>query len=161
LNIVPLPKANDSDFETIYRDHDGSFWIGSTLLFHMSNGELTPSVLPGLAGVHVRNVFRDRNGVLWVGTDGDGVFRIQGSDARHFTTSDGLSNNFVRAITQDHDGSIWINTDEGLNHVLESGKKTRIVMYQMHDGLAYFSTRDLLEDRNGDLWVGTDRGVDL
>ena len=159
LSIVPLPKANDSDFETIYRDHDGSFWIGSTLLFHMNNGELTPTVLPGLAGVHVRNVFRDRNGVLWVGTDGDGVFRIQGNDARHFTTSDGLSNNFVRAITQDHDGSIWINTDEGLNHVLESGKKTRIIMYQMRDGLAYFSTRDLLEDRNGDLWVGTDRGV--
>src|ERR1700684_3084485 len=33
VNIVPLPHANDSDFGTIYRDKDGSFWIGSTLLF--------------------------------------------------------------------------------------------------------------------------------
>ena len=33
LSIVSLPKANDSDFGTIYQDRDGSFWIGSTLLF--------------------------------------------------------------------------------------------------------------------------------
>ena len=31
VSIVPLPKANDSDFGTIYQDRDGSFWIGSTL----------------------------------------------------------------------------------------------------------------------------------
>ena len=35
VSIVPLPKANDSDFGTIYKDRDGSFWIGSTLLFQM------------------------------------------------------------------------------------------------------------------------------
>jgi ligand-binding sensor domain-containing protein/signal transduction histidine kinase len=159
LGIVPLPKASDSDFGTIYQDHDGSFWIGSTLLFHMKDGVVTPEVPPGLGGVHVRNVYRDRSGALWLGTDGDGVFRIDKGRITHLTTSDGLSNNFVRAMTQDLDGSMWVTADEGLNHILWTEGRPHIVSYQMRDGLAYFSTRALLEDHNGDLWIGTDRGV--
>jgi ligand-binding sensor domain-containing protein/signal transduction histidine kinase len=159
VRIVPLPKANDSDFGTIYQDRDGSFWVGSTLFFHMKGGEVTPEVLPGMAGVHVRNVYRDRGGALWVGTDGDGVYRMAEGSTTHLTTKDGLSNNFVRAMTQDRDGSMWVTADEGLNHIFWQDDQARIVSYEMRDGLAYFSTRCLLEDRNGDLWIGTDRGV--
>lgn len=159
VSIVPLPLANDSDFGTIYQDRDGSFWIGSTQLFHMSNGFVTPRVLPGLDGIHVRNIYRDRSGVLWAGTDGGGVFRIAAGRTTRFTTSEGLSNNFVRVMTQDRDGSMWVAADEGVNHIFAEGGKTRIVSYQMRDGLAYFSTRALLEDRRGDLWIGTDRGL--
>ncbi len=159
VSVVPLPKANDSDFGTVYQDRDGSFWIGSTLLFRMKDGVLTPQVLPGIKSVHVRNVYRDRSGALWVGTDGDGVYRIADDRTMHLTAHDGLSNNFVRAMTQDRDGSMWIAADEGLNHILWESTGLRIVSYRMQDGLAYFSTRSLEEDHNGDLWIGTDRGV--
>jgi ligand-binding sensor domain-containing protein/signal transduction histidine kinase len=159
-SILPLPKANDSDFGTIYRDRDGGFWIGSTLLFRMKDGALTPQILLGIGSqVHVRNVFRDRGGALWVGTDGDGVYRIAGGETTHLGTREGLSNNFVRAMAQDRDGSMWIAADEGLNHIVWENGQPRIGRYEMRDGLAYFSTRALLEDRNGDLWIGTDGGV--
>ena len=120
---------------------------------------VTPQVLPGLDGVHVRNVYRDRSGALWVGTDGDGVYRIAEGHTAHLTTHDGMSNNFIRAMTQDRDGSMWVTADEGLNHIVWEGARPHVVSYQMRDGLAYFSTRALLEDHNGDLWIGTDRGV--
>ncbi len=158
-SIIPLPKANDSDFGTIYQDRDGSFWIGSTLLFRMVNGVITQERLPGIEGVHVRNVYRDRSGALWVGTDGDGVYRISPGSTIHLTTRDGLTNNFVRAMTQDRDGSMWVSADEGLNHIVGENAHPRIVSYQMRDGLAYFSTRALLEDESGDLWIGTERGL--
>ena len=159
VSIVALPKANDSDFGTIYQDRDGSFWIGSTLLFHMKDGAVERENLPGIGNAHARNVYRDRSGALWVGTDGDGVYRIAEGRITHLTTRDGLSNNFVRAMTQDRDGSMWVAADEGLNHIFVEGARPRLISYQMRDGLAYFSTRALLEDRNGDLWIGTDRGV--
>jgi ligand-binding sensor domain-containing protein/signal transduction histidine kinase len=159
VNIVPLPRANDSDFETIYRDSDGSFWIGSTLLFQMRNGALSERELPGMRGIHVRNIYRDRSGALWAGTDGDGVFRFAGSATGRWTFRDGLSNNFIRAITQDRDKSMWVATDNGLNHLIGDHAHVRIVSYEMEQGLAYNSTRCLLEDRSGDLWIGTDRGV--
>jgi ligand-binding sensor domain-containing protein/two-component sensor histidine kinase len=159
IDVIPLPHANDSDFETIYRDRDGSFWIGSTLLFHMRSGVLKQEVLPGMAHTHVRNVFRDQSGALWVGTDGEGVFRIADGRTTRWGYKDGLSNPFIRSMTQDRDRSMWIATDTGLNHFIGDMAHPRIVRYQVEDGLAFASLRSLLEDKDGDLWVGTDRGL--
>jgi signal transduction histidine kinase/ligand-binding sensor domain-containing protein len=159
VSIVPLPRANDSDFETIYGDRDGSFWIGSTSLFQMKDGALTPRVLPGMGGVHVRNVFRDRSGALWAGTDGNGIYRIANGHTTRWTVKDGLSNNFIRAIVQASDRSMWIATDGGLNHLIGEGDHLHIVSYWERDGLALSSIHSLLEDRHGDLWVGTARGL--
>jgi signal transduction histidine kinase len=159
VSIVPLPQAKDSDFGTIYQDRDGSFWIGSTLLFQMKNGAVTPESLPGMRGIHVRNVYRDRSSAFWVGTDGEGLFRIAGGQTTRLTSRDGLSNNFIRALAQDRDGTMWVGTDEGINHILGEGARPHIVSYQMRDGLAYFSIRAMVEDRRGDLWIGTDRGL--
>ena len=158
-SIVPLPKANDSDFGTIYQDRDGSFWIGSTRLYHLKNGTVTEGDLPGLENVHVRSVYRDLSGALWVGTDGDGLYRIASGHTTHLTTRDGLSNNFVRVMIQDRNGTMWVGADEGVNRIDWEGGRPKIKSYQMKDGLAYFSTRALLEDRNGDLWIGTERGL--
>jgi ligand-binding sensor domain-containing protein/signal transduction histidine kinase len=159
VSIVPLPHANDADFETIYRDRDSSFWIGSTLLFQMKDGALTQQVLPGMHGIHVRNVYRDLSGALWAGTDGDGIYRIDDGRTTRWSYQEGLSNPFIRAIAQDRDRSMWIATDAGLNHFVGDPAHSRIVSYQMKDGLAYPSTRCLLEDQRGDLWIGTDRGL--
>ena len=104
MSIVPLPKANDSDFGTIYQDRDGSFWIGSTLLFHMKDGVVTPEILPGVGGVHVRNVYRDSSGALWVGTDGDGIYRIAEGRMRAFDHA----GRHVEQLRSRHDsGSRW------------------------------------------------------
>lgn len=156
VSILPLPQQNDSDFGTIYQDRDGSFWIGSTQLFHLKDGVIVPQSLPGLRGVHVRNVFRDRSGALWAGTDGDGLYRIAGGQTTHFLN---LANNYIRAIAQAPDGSMWISTDGGLNRIALDGHRSSVQYFLVANGLSYPSTRALLIDRAGDLWVGTDRGV--
>jgi ligand-binding sensor domain-containing protein/signal transduction histidine kinase len=155
VRIVLLPQTVDSDFGTIYADRDGTIWVVSTDVFRMRNGAIEPYRFPGLGNVSVRNVFRDRSGALWVGTDGDGIIRMNGKHLLWLTMKNGLTNNFIRAILQSRDGSMWIATDEGLSHWSPGG----FTNYRMSDGLSYFSTRALLEDRNGDLWVGTDRGL--
>jgi ligand-binding sensor domain-containing protein/two-component sensor histidine kinase len=160
VRIVPLPKNVDSDFGTISADRDGSLWVVSTDVFRMRDGAISPHTFPGLGNVPVRNVFRDRAGALWIGTDGDGIIRLDekpgGAKKLWMTTQDGLVNNFIRAILESRDGSMWIATDEGVSHWSEQRGFTS---YRMRDGLSYFSTRALLEDRNGDIWIGTDRGL--
>jgi ligand-binding sensor domain-containing protein/signal transduction histidine kinase len=155
VRIVPLPHSEDSDFGTIYQDRDGTLWVVSTDVFRVQNGVAKPYTFPGLGHIPVRNVYRDRAGVLWVGTDGAGVVRIDGQRTERMTVKDGLVNNFVRALLESRDGSMWIGTDEGVSHWAQHG----FTNYQMRDGLSYFSTRVLLEDHNGDIWIGTDRGL--
>ena len=156
VSTLPILDAEDSDFSTISQDRDGSLWVASTHLHRFIDGKATSFEFRGpLAGIKVRNVFRDRAGVLWVGTDGRGAFRIKGSQIEQFTTRKGLVNDFIRAFLESRDGSIWIGTDEGVSR-WKSGEFTN---YRVPDGLSYFSIRALLEDRAGDLWIGTERGV--
>ena len=155
VSIVAFPMQSDSDFGTIYQGRDGSFWVASAQLFQLKDSGFVAERLPGTRDVHVRNVFQDRSGALWVGTDGNGLFRIAGRKAEHFSTL----NTFIRSIEQAHDGSMWVGTDGGLNHiVVEDGKQT-MRQYYVGNGLIYPSIRVLLIDHTGDLWVGTDRGI--
>ncbi len=156
VSILPFPMQNDADFGTIYQDRDGSFWIASAQLFHLKDGVIVPEILPGLHGAHVRNIFRDRAGVLWAGTDGEGLFRIAGGQTTHITS---LANNYVRAIAQAPDGSLWVGTDGGLNHIVMEQGRPDVHPYSVADGLVYPSIRALLSDHTGDLWVGTERGL--
>jgi len=155
LRMVPLPQAVDSDFGTVFAERNGLLWVVSTDVFQVRNGIATPWAHPQLPHLRARNIFRDRAGALWIGTDGDGVLRLQNGKILRLTVSDGLVNNFIRVIVQSRDGSMWLATDEGVSHWTTHG----FVNYAMRDGLSYFSTRALIEDRNGDIWVGTDRGL--
>jgi signal transduction histidine kinase/ligand-binding sensor domain-containing protein len=155
IQTVTLPDAGDYDAETVYQDPNGDLWIAAANLFRFRDGKATRVRLPGISGVRIRNVFRDNEDTLWIGTEGRGVFRLSGTNSAHYMVKDGLVNNFIRAFLQGRDGSTWVATDEGVSRWRDG----RFTNYQERDGLCYFSTRTLAEDRNGDIWVGTDRGV--
>jgi signal transduction histidine kinase/ligand-binding sensor domain-containing protein len=157
VRIVPLPQSADSDYGTLYLDRDGVLWVVSTHVFQIRNGVARPWNFPGLQPLHARNIFRDRLGDLWIGTDGDGLIRIRHGKILRLTARDGLVNNFIRVTMQSRDGSMWFGTDEGVSHWTARG----FVNYRMSNGLSYFSTRDIIEDRGGDIWIGTDRGLNV
>ena len=155
VNVLLLPQAADSDFGTVSLDTDGSLWAASNQLVHITGDRAVPVHFQKMGNAHVRNVLRARDGALWLGTDGSGVFRFSSNGMTRITTSQGLVNNFVRAMMEAHDGSMWVGTDSGLSHL--DGKT--IHNFTMDNGLSHFSMRSLLEDRNGDVWVGTEQGV--
>lgn len=156
VSIVPIADGMDSEFETLYRDSDGSIWMtASSRLFHIQHGIAKTWRLPGMPGLRVRTLLRDREGNLWIGTEGQGLLRIGQRAVTRYTISNGLINNFVRVILQGRDGSIWVGTDGGLAHI--TPQETRD--FDTRNGLAYFSITSLAEARNGDIWVGTSRGL--
>lgn len=74
VSTVALPNGSDSDAETIYQDTNGDLWVAAVNLFRVHNGKASAYVFPGITGVRVRNVFRDREDALWIGTEGKGAF---------------------------------------------------------------------------------------
>jgi ligand-binding sensor domain-containing protein/signal transduction histidine kinase len=156
MSTFSLPDTANADFGTVYADPDGSLWVAGTHLFRINakrdRSELVPAPAPG---IRVRSVFRDRTGSLWIGTEGDGVFRTVKGQQVQYTKRTGLVNDFVRAFLEARDGSIWIGTDEGVTR-WHDGVLTN---YLEKQGLAYFSIRTFAEDRAGGVWIGTERGV--
>ena len=156
MNTFPLPDAANADFGTVYPDPDGSLWVASTHLYRInSRRDRAEPVAAPAAGIRVRNVLREKSGALWIGTEGDGVFRTYMGERVQYTKAAGLTNDFIRALLEGRDGSVWIGTDEGLNR----WRNGALTSYREPEGLAYFSVRTLLEDSAGDIWIGTERGL--
>jgi ligand-binding sensor domain-containing protein/signal transduction histidine kinase len=155
VRVLALPEAADSDFGTVALDADGTLWAASNQLVHLQGGRATPFRFPALGDVRVRNLLRSRDGSLWIGTDGSGVYHLSSHGTKHFTTREGLANNFVRAFLESRDGSLWIGFDNGVSH-LDHGVFHN---FTTQNGLAYNSIRALLQDRDGTIWIGTEHGL--
>jgi signal transduction histidine kinase len=96
-----------------------------------------------------------RDGALWAGTYGKGLWRIQGEDARLFTMADGLSNNQIRSLYQDPEGTLWIGTFGG---GLDSLRDGRFQAFTAKDGLLSDNIASLTDDGES-LWLSTTRGI--
>jgi signal transduction histidine kinase/ligand-binding sensor domain-containing protein len=155
VHVVPLPGGSDPDFETISYDSAGTVWVVSSQVYAIHADRAEPYVFRALAHIPVRNVFRDREGTLWIGTDGSGAYHLTSHGPVHYSAPAQLANNFVRAFLESRDGSMWIATDEGITRI--AGE--RVHNLRVSDGLVYFSTRALIEDRTGTVWIGTDQGL--
>lgn len=158
-STIVTADGTPQSINTIYQDPGGTLFVTALngQLFRVDESQvLVPFELPlRLRGMPVRNVFRDSRGAFWIGTDGQGIARIEGSRVTRFTMREGLGSDFTRAFCEDRDGSLWIGTDGGLSRY--DGREFR--NFNVEDGLAYTSVRALLLDRSDSLWVATDGGL--
>ena len=114
--------------------------------------ELT-RVLEGLT--NVRQLFKDRAGILWVAT-GEGLYRLEGQHVTRFTTADGLPVNHLRAIHQDPDGVLWFGTYGGGLVRYQNG---RFQTVDERHGLAENVVSTILEDEHGYFWMSGNQGI--
>ena len=114
------------------------------------------SVEEGLPQSTVYCIIQDSRGFIWMGTDGGGLSRFDGTRFETFTKADGLSDNVVRSLYEDSNGNIWIGTFSGLT--IYDGKK--FSTFTKEEGLSGTSVLKITEGSNGIIWVGTnDRGL--
>ena len=132
-----------------YEDPHGNVWFfKADGLFRATTTGLEPAV----PGMKARCIYGDRDGDLWVGTNGDGLIRYKDRAVRMFTTADGLPNNLVMTVLATHDGSLWTGANCG---GLSRFDGQRFRTYSEKDGLLNSCVWALAEDRHHDLWIGT------
>ncbi len=71
----------------------------------------------GLAGEKVRSIFQDKTGVLWFGSEYDGLGLLQQGAWMTLGIDEGLSHLEIKTILQDADGNIWLGTRNGLTRI--------------------------------------------
>lgn len=120
-----LPHNN---ITALLEDETGRIWAGTGLLDRggavqlasAETGWAIQQVLTrhdGLAGNKVRSIFQDSDGVLWFGSEYDGLARSDGTRWSVLTENDGLSHPEVMCMLQDVDGTLWIGTLDGITRV--------------------------------------------
>ena len=141
-------------------DRDGTIWLTT-----MRSGlhALRPASIAvfgqpeGLPNEIVYSVFEDRAERLWIGTHGDGLWRLDDNGLTGFRRrgGDGYTS-FPRSMVEDDRGRLWIGLLGGLYQV--SGDEM-VAAGELGEANITVCVNALLIDRADRLWVGTTAGL--
>ncbi|GGF73780.1 ligand-binding sensor domain-containing diguanylate cyclase [Alteromonas lipolytica] len=132
---------------------DDQMWIGTTDrgLFRLSERGLESlDMAAGLPNNRILSLFRDREGSIWVGTNG-GLFRLRDAPFVTLTSEQGLAGNYIRSVLAHSDGSIWVGSSRGISRITPQGTE-RVDISAYSDGQSVLS---LVEAPDGSVWIGT------
>lgn len=157
----------------IAADRDGNCWMFSNQTSELFRrdarsgewGRIPPE--GGFPQAPVNRLFVDSRDRLWVGTDGEGLFKWSPGDkllvhyAHDPNDPASISSNFIHAIYEDSRGNLWIGArNGGLNLLLAeegAGKFRHWTRY--NSDLESDLIQSILEDQYGRLWLGADNGL--
>lgn len=111
--IQNLDLIHTDTIWTLANDKQGFLWIGSDsgiLVFDGYKINLLNELFPSTSITNVRQIYSDHSGVIWVGTKGKGLFRIQDNSVQPFIPkNDAESPKFVTDIIETNKG-LWIGS---------------------------------------------------
>ncbi len=73
------------------------------------------SAIDGLPQSQVNVMLEDKNGYLWIGTQGGGLARYDGREFKVYTTLDGLLSNIVSYLKLDSKSNLWVVHPRGIS----------------------------------------------
>ena len=112
-----------------------------------------PAPARNVAGVVL---LRDREGGVWIGTDGAGVVHLHQKRADVFSQADGLSGDLVTSLFEDREGDVWVATLGGLDRF----RNYAVATYAQHEGLGTVpGWGSVAAGRDGSIWMGTKDGL--
>jgi ligand-binding sensor domain-containing protein/serine phosphatase RsbU (regulator of sigma subunit) len=117
-------------------------------LFNVSNGFFSNRVWM---------VFKDSKGILWFGSDDNGLLRIKDGQQKLFSHKDGLTNLRSGSISEDIYGNIWVGSIGGGVYKYDGNQ---FINYNSEDGISTDNPYFVAADEYGAVWIGSNRGVD-
>ncbi len=138
----------------VLEDREGRLWFGPRAggrLQRIEQGQVVDLPLEGTPATF----HEDLDGAVWVGTTGNGLYRLRAGQRTQWTTTDGLPSRAVRAMADDGEGGLWLATPRGLVRFRDGPQQ----VYTTADGLLSDRVVALYREPNGPLWIATARGL--
>jgi len=144
----------------------GTVWLGAygaVIGYNGSNFKVLDNKYFGLdsetGSLHVRSIMEDRKGNLWIGNNGIGVLKYDGTKAINFTEQQKLKQEYTKgnslekvfSIGEDTVGNIWFGT-VGSGVWRYDGNSVKNFTEQ--DGLESKHIWLIYQSKHGELWFG-------
>jgi len=154
---VPMPCGEEHEVSALHLDPDGSLWIGTyhNLVAVRGADIKVLTAPPERSWDYVQVLLRDRHGVLWIGTYGAGLLRLEGDTMRGIEKNEFLRDDSIHTLFEDRDGSLWVGTTNGGVCRL---RDTPFVALDTTAGLPTDHVRVIERAPDGTLWIGMDTG---
>jgi len=126
------------------------------------NHHSSDSIFKLLANSTILYAHLTNKNVLWIGTDGDGLYsyNLENKNIQQYVYQEGNDNtiisNVIFSILEDKNGNIWCGTEAGLNILNPENKNIKVISYL--DGLPNDVIYGILS-HNNEIWVSTNNGL--
>jgi len=97
------------------KEKDGSFWLGTDNGIYIIKGDKVEIIgkKDGLEGLFVRALYFDKDGILWIGTYGNGLYRYSNGKIFSFDKVKELPKT-IHFIAEDKFNKLWITSNQGI-----------------------------------------------
>jgi signal transduction histidine kinase/DNA-binding response OmpR family regulator len=145
-----VPGTRSIAVTDVLDEGEKGLWVATgDGLYRRTEGRALRRFSDQLDGVFIRELFRDREGNLWMATDGKGAVQHTPTPFTHYTTADGLDHNLVWDISGGPEGGLWVATRGGMNRF----DGTRFEEITGPEGQLDQQGRSLYLDRRERLWM--------
>ena len=168
INSLPLGGCR-----RVYSDSKGYIWVGlegagvsklavdsseiNNPTFHFTNYDDEN----GLSHNTVLSMLEGEDGIMWIGTFGGGLNKLDTSNDlfTYYTDENGLSNNSIYGILDGQPGELWISTNTGLSCFNINNES--FCVFNESDGLLYneLNNGSFHKGKSGRLYFGGSKGV--
>jgi ligand-binding sensor domain-containing protein/signal transduction histidine kinase len=105
--------------------------------------------------IYVSSVCVARDGAIWVGTLGEGLYGLRNGRGIHLTTADGLADDNVTAVCGGTSNDVWFGTETGGLYHLAGESLSRVASVA---GVPLAPVTAMIPAASGGLWLGTQNG---
>jgi signal transduction histidine kinase/ligand-binding sensor domain-containing protein/DNA-binding response OmpR family regulator len=158
----------------VFVDSDDSIWVGTTEgLFTITQGKndtftvvslndkITKSLNNNTSTNTILTIFESKNKLIWIGTDGSGLFNYN-KKTKQITLYNGaqsVNEKSISAITEDNYGAIWLSGKSGITKLDLKNNKT--YNFNTADGLLVndFNNNSVYKDQKGIIYFGSYEGI--
>ena len=172
--IDPLPTAGAPEARFVYRflrDTNGKVWAVAENGLYEIAGNPAPAPdqplqmrrlkSPFLNGLSLLDAWQDTDGVWWLATNGEGLYRWNPKTnlSRQFNITAGFPSDVLYRIEADASDNLWISSDYGL--IRFNRKNFSINTYTTNDGISHneFNRTSSFKAADGKLYFGGLNGV--
>jgi len=153
-SVIPASGIIPKSIRTLCKTSKGDILIGSTNegLLILRADTVHKVEEDALAKSTIMSIAEDQDGIVWIGTDGDGLFALDGTHVTRYTQEDGLLSNNVVALSANWHGKLVIGTNKGLQWRDQNS-------FGVFQALGRMQINALWIDKWNSIWAGTERGL--
>ena len=114
----------------------------------------------GLTNNAILCVLKDKEGNLWVGTDGAGAFKYFNKKFVYYTVGNGLPDKYISAVSEDEAGNLWIAMpSKGLAKIFKNEISYYKADFKQGKSLPDNTVNSILSAKDGKIYFGTQDGL--
>jgi len=156
LTVVDLPSETlAAQIKSLFVDRENRVWVMTHSNIHCidQRGHIDFGDQEGLWQNRINDMYQDRFGTIWFGTDGNGLTRLDDESFVHYAV--GKEKARVFTVHQQANGDVWVGTDGGIFEV----KEGKLIKLEGPDLFNSVFVLDMESDQYGNTWIASFQGV--